>query len=254
MSSRYTNQSELFHAVGPTVRPLQGLPPNKHGSSVPLNLGDRNITVVDARTESNDAEMIAVALGVSLNQATTVGVGSSRIDLAAHVSWGMGGANFEADIDLINGVIFSIPANYLRIDLSYDGLAGAGGGVTGFQASAGVAYGAFSHPTPPQRTLDLGRIVNTAGGSVSIPPFANSFTVYVTQAIGSPPPPPGLLVTVHDLPKARIATYDMSVFTNAGNQVVAGTFPIFNGAAIISFANSTGVDLQDVGVIFGIGL
>jgi len=246
MSSRYTNQSHLNQEVGPTVRPLQGLPANKHGSSWRMQQGDDFRTLVDVRSETNDAEMLTVCVGVQPDGPLNL-LGSP--DLIGRITWGIGGANFEALIDLQGGVTFCIPATYLRVDVAYKGLPPGLGAPTVYQISAGVAYGSYPfNASPTRRTFFTGSIGVGGLVDIPIPAFAVSFTVYFAK----PVPIASTLELL--LTRGGITTqaYLYNSQSNNANQNEA-TFPIQNGAVFLEMTN-TNAFATHAGVIFNLSI
>ena len=214
----------------------------RRGSSAPLISGEKK-TIVDARTDSLDAEMLTVTMGWQIDGSAA----PSLVDMFATVTWGVGGATFTAEIDVVNGYVFCIIANYIRIDIGNNSTPG-----TKFQVSASVGYGTFVHPnSPARRTKELGVILNTASAVVDLPPFASSLVLAGINpaAGGSPPPGP---VQIDFLSAVTPASYNMKEWSNLG-YLNPDTFPIPNGANQALITNKSGVDLN-LGVIFGISI
>lgn len=245
--SKYANQLELENEVGPTVRPLQGLLPNKHGSSWTMHFGDQVHTLVDVRSETNDAEMLTVSVGVvPTEHPDDFLFGGGGSDLVGRITWGIGGANFEAIIDLQNGLTFSVPANYLKVDISYNGVLPLLPFLpTVYQVSAGVGYGTFvSNSSSTRRTVDVGSIPAFGGAFVRIPAFAVSFTVFKSN---SPPTPVPLNITVAGV---NFQVYSYADPSNSSNQNEI-VYPIRNGSNALSIVNPNGVAVK-TGVIFNL--
>ena len=180
---RYNNQLELEAEAGPTVRPLQGLPQSHHGAAVNMRQFDNVKTALDVRTETNDGEMMTVSIGVRDNDDhRAFEDGDGNADLYATITWGMGGVSFEVDIDIMNGVTFSLPATCLKVDIHYEGTAPKKKRrATTYQIAAGVAYGTLvSRVSPTRRTVDVGVIQPGESFFLPVPKWAISFGVFTS--------------------------------------------------------------------------
>ena len=240
------NQHDLAVHLGPTVRPLQGLNEMKRGSSLPLLPGDAFKTFAEARTPAKDAEMITVSIGavpIGVNLVGGEGVGQ-RVELIGRILWGIGGAQYEAIFDVMNGTSFSVPANYIRLDIRYPGdpLPGS----VPVQVSGGFAYGTIGQRSSPIRfTQDVGPILAGATTELVIPEFATSFIVLENQGITSPfipPAPPfvplDIIVSEETAAGGLTCAFQLTDNTNFGSQIES-TFPIFNSAKIITIGTMT---------------
>jgi hypothetical protein len=244
---QYANQSALEHQTGPTVRPMQGLQANKHGSSLKMQLGDELKTILDVRSETNDAEMLSVSIGVVQLDPGQPFFGVT-VDLVARVTWGMGGANFETEMDLINGLTFAIPATYLRIDVSYRGSGPLAAAPT-FQVSAGAGYGTHvSNSSPTRRTVRLGYIPHAGFASVVIPFFATSFALFAWD----PALTANLFVEVRDRNLTPVQKYSLTSYSNLANQNEIA-YPIANGTYDLNISHSAAGSIP-VGVIFNLNI
>ncbi len=238
---------ELERALGPTVRPLQGIDSILRGNSCSLKLNEINKVVVESRTSTDDSEMIAMSLGLTVD-ATIDGSGpyaNEVDDIVAHLTWGTGGAVFDADIDWLNGLTLSVPANTVRVSASYFGQAGAGGLSTVFQAGAGLAYGSWeAFKCNPRRTIKIGAIANNASVSIPIPNFATAFEI---QASGGAFTPPGGTIAV-DLSTGAAAAPEIASY--AVNVNLDLTYSIPGSARLVNIKNTTGGNLQNISVVF----
>lgn len=252
MNGRYHNQSQLALETGPVVRPLQGAQSNKRGSSWKMNPGDTYKTLVDVRSETLDSEMLAVSVGAIRDGALDM---SNTPDLVARIVWGVGGANFEAEMDINQGVTFGVPANFLRVDVAYNTDNGPGVGQV-FQVSAGAGYGNISQVSSPvRRTVRVGALDPSGSGTstadVAIPPWATSFTLSAMTIVVPPYPQPNLALFL--LAGATFESFfRYTDASNNGNQA-ENTFPLPNGTDVLRITNldaTYGVD--QVTVVFNL--
>lgn len=223
-------------SLPPEIRPLRGLPENKRGSSVSLLPGQNNVTVVEARTpEAEVSEMLTLSVGVANNG--DVANFLQDAELIGHVTWGIAGAHFESDLDILRGVTISLPANYLRFSASYPLANLVPATPISYQVSAGIAYGSISGRQAPVRLTNFltdpvagTEFLPGAGGSTGtllIPKWAVSFTI-VTHTVAAGVPNPNLLVTLTNGAGTKFNSYRIVDNTNTGNQFET-MFPIQNG-------------------------
>jgi hypothetical protein len=244
---------EKDRGLGVELRPLRGLPPINRGGMKELMPGAGWTTVVqNYHSPPEDAEMIAVSVGVG-NRALSEDIASKnqveRIDL--HVEWGMGGANFDVELDGYDGLVFCLPACKLKVDARYRQviLPNVPPPVISVPVNVGLAYGTFIEQSCPTRlTEDLGIIPNGGAAQDTIPPFATSFTLLCAPAaiVGPPPfpliaqPPTSIVVSETPLVTAaeRKAYFELTDNTNLSLHV-ENQFPRFNGAKVITVTNNS---------------
>jgi hypothetical protein len=239
--------------LGPEIRPLRGLPPNKRGSSAQLHLGDKNKTLLDARTPSQDAEMITVELGVTVIGGT---LGTHDAFLTALVEWGVGGANFSATVDVGRGTAFSVVANFIRVSMSYAGTAPVAPSDTlVFQGNAAVGYGTpFGQGSTGRATLtvSLGTLIKGGGfAQIAIPNFATSFAVSTFVSIAGPTTP-NLWIIAFGASAGIEYTYT-SLSNLASHDVSSYALPA--GAFLLDVINKDPAnDVAEAKVIFALSL
>jgi hypothetical protein len=254
--SRYKDQTDLLLRTGPTVRPLQGLNEQQRGSSIniPLTQSTPFTTVVNARTESADAEMLCVAIGVVVNGSTIAG---ASFDLKGLITWGVGGANFQAEIDLVNGLVFNIPANFIRVDVGCDVLSPVATG--SFQVSAGVSYGAgYPQTSAPTRRTKIAPAFAGAGpafADLPVPAFATAFTPWQARlaagAVGAGVALQPFTIVVSG--GTAFPTYEWTTDANTGRQG-ENTFPLPNGATNIRLITTAAQGFLQAGVIYHLAI
>lgn len=238
--------------VPETYRPLAGLQQNQRGqraridTSTILNTTDLRVpvTVAQVRSEGDDAEIMTVTLGLDFEPTTPAASVEFPQDIQATITWGIGGAQFTAQVDWLSGTQLDIAANYIRVDASLPNPPWSAGGQAQpvFLLSAAFAYGAPSAQKNRVRlTQTLPAIANGATSSpVVIPNFATAANLFAAVATGGP-------LTINFARRANptpitLASYQWLGGSN-GNYQIADGFPIPNGAGVYTVTNSSGVDL-----------
>jgi hypothetical protein len=239
---------EKLDGISPTLRPLQGLPPINRGGMKTLLPGSQFTTVVsNHHSPPEDAEMIAVSIGLQADDQSILS-SNQIVGLVGRIQWGIGGANFEALFDVYDGLVFSVPACKLKIDVKYpeELLDDVPSGNNAINVNVGLAYGTSIEPST-RKTSDLGVIV--AGGSFQdiIPAFATSFTVLASPVFPGPPIPTpiipqpltSVLVSETTLAAAgeRLAYFQLVDNTNTSLHF-ENQFPLFNGARVVTITNN----------------
>jgi hypothetical protein len=102
----------------------------------------------------------------------------------AHVTWGIGGISADAEVDFGTGVQLNVPATFLRVTATHEGVAGAGN-------TGAIMLGAFVGYFPigvcgcATRTLRrLVPLVPPADQDFPVPNFARSVQLVRTPAAG----------------------------------------------------------------------
>lgn len=240
-----------------TVRPMSGLDANSRGMTIvlppPVSAGPGLVsesgfrTLVDMRSRGPDAELINVTLdiqlGSGLDDRTIFPFGTHFPTVQAILEWGIGGAQFSAICDWLQGTQLSIPGNTLRVSAQYVNVAGAAPPPPSFIVSAGLSYGNIGRMSSPARFTD--RVSLGAGATVDrkIPKYATSFTLAsatsCTALVG---------------PFSNPILYSFSPpLSNAGQRNVENNFPLFNGARSMSVTDTSGLG-GFVAVIYSLAL
>jgi hypothetical protein len=234
----------------PTYRPLGGAKQNYRGNSQVLTLSGTtpeqvvNSFVATPRDAGDDAENLMVVLGQKPVTDAAIGVGNAQwdniVDAIAVLTWGIGGAQFDAEIDWQQGTCFTIPASFLRIGLRL-GPGGDGEQEASFLFSAAIAYGSGGSrlASPLRRTISPTISGNPsipwAAGQqsdiMSIPAFANSATI-VDRSNGSW----RLELLSAELGASFGVNYERNDYSNAASQFEA-QFPIPNGYRMFRVQN-----------------
>lgn len=114
--------------------------------------------------------VVGVTLGIELSPTDVTG---GAIQATGIVDWGVLGAKFQAEIDIVNGTTFAVFADYINIQIRNDSGVGA---VDGFRVRAAIGLGSDlsrSDGVPPTRTV---LTANLAAGAtiITIPRFAKA--------------------------------------------------------------------------------
>lgn len=240
-----------------TYRPLAGAKQNNRGNtkvvSLPATVATSVVEVPSIvetpKNSGDDAESLIVVCGYKVVN----GVVSTppSLDITGIVEFGIGGASFEAEFDWRNGMVFSLPASFIRVSaqISYENLVSP----VEVALDVGLAYGS----TPASAAANLKRSfrgsllapADTLQGI--IPPFATGVTV----ALGSIVNP---LATSCKLTLSGgggtgpAADYFITNSTNAANQN-DGQFTIPKGMTDFVLTNQ-GISTVKAQVVFTIGL
>lgn len=256
----------------PTYRPLAGAKQNYRGGSKALIIGGPNGTpeqrvntlVQSPKNAGDDAEMIAISLGLNYIQdlPETVGVGDTDLGVntflkaTATLQWGIGGAIFEAEIDWNQGTQIALPASFMNVGLRV----GASSGFLNPNPlevvfSAALAYGtpiSNRRASPVRRTITVATPDNAlAAGATSsyftIPRWANSFTILSGQA-------PSLRVELlQNLTAGSQVTYTITDQSNQASQT-EDQFPIPNGYRFFRLVNTGLLDANYLEAVFNLAL
>lgn len=253
----------------PTTRPLAGLSQQKRGGVVRVDSTQFNVaqpgsapgftantTVVESRSENPDAEIILVTFSYALDRAFNTSVYGFGFDtrVYAQLSWGVGGAQFTASCDWMNGTIIAIPANYVRVVATVpDNSSFAGLGAPVFLLGASLAYG-----TSPSHSANRARYTVpltfasalAATATINIPNFAVGMTLQTSNTAADGPIAP-FNIRMRDAGSG--GTVDVQ-YTYVSGTNLAGqgtnTFPVPNGAQECVITNNTGITTIKASAVF----
>jgi hypothetical protein len=157
------------------TRPLAGVAENNRGSSLIMNPGDLDRTIIETKHGGSDGEMLSLALGFELVNAQPLVLGTGDNFVQARVQFGIGGGTIEAVVDVQNGTIIRFPATTVRVLASYTSLQV---GNPPLRVFAMVGYGTQSARVSNARfTQRYPVIAAGASRSLAIPKFASAFTI-----------------------------------------------------------------------------
>jgi len=263
-----------------TYRPLVGARPLNRGNAklvrlVPNAVGGQPAqefsTILSApRDAGDDGEAIIVTLGLDYPSPTKVVNGTSPsnadlfpFDVTALLRWGVGGAQFSAEIDWIQGTTFSLGASFLEIGARVGALPPLALDPLEFFLRASLAYGYAGSSkllTPCKLTVLVPITPGTPGvlpaGSISdtiaIPPFATAFTV--ASITGGAGITPTLDVNILEaFAGTPTALYRYATRTNLGWQN-EGAFPIPGKSRFLNVTNNGPLQQDGVKIIFNLAL
>lgn len=260
-----------------TYRPLGGARANNRGGSITLNVGDPsfstgrtfNSIVETPKNAGDDAESIIVTLGrIFVTEPDDTILADVNWKATAILTWGVGGASFEAEIDWMQGTTLVLPASYARVSLRIT--SSSSGQEFNIIFAASLSYGTptsgrFAAPARLTETVvsEAGNIgvLGVSGGGDSgstlmlIPAFANSFNVQ--SATDDPAVPnPNIGISFTGFPAAFSGT-QVQRYVNNTNLAGQGEqwFPIPNGATLIRLENlSLAEETRATQVIFNLAL
>lgn len=244
-----------------TYRPLGGAKQNYRGHAVILSPPDVGLgstvafegsLVATPRDAGDDAEVITISLGLALANADDTADITDFLDPVCLLDWGIGGASFAAELDWMDGLIFSIPASFVKVGCVYN--AGQIGvtPVPPLLFSAALAYG----PQPKnvvnqtRRTITLGNLAAGAQtGFLRVPPYATGFSLY-TRGV------PNLLVGLFDQTTGAVAAranFEYIDRTNDAN-LQPYMFPLLNSTRAIRITNQAALIESEVTLVWNLAL
>jgi len=231
-----------------TVRPLSGLDSNSRGmtlvlppptiSGAPGTVNESGFrTLVDMRSRGPDSELLNITLnlmlGDGLDDRTIFPFGNNVPMVQAVLDWGIGGAQFSAVCDWLQGTQLSIPANTLRVSAQYVNVQNlAGPAPPSFIVSAGLSYGNTGRMSSPARFTERLQILPGFPVDRKIPKYATGFAI----ASNSP-----CLIDVGPFVGGLLQYSFVPPMSNAGQRNVENSFPLPNGVRSITITNTSGV-------------
>ena len=242
-------------SIPPHRGPLQGVQVNQRGQSVELLPGEGLKNILDLRPLSEDSEVITICFGITgagfVNNPGDVVLLPPDIFLRGVLEWGVGAANYTAEVDILQGTVISIPASFIRVGVRYEPSITASFTVLPYRVNASLSYGFIGQRSSPRYTVRFPQVAPGPAGVVSsnIPPFATGFTILSGGPTGFSP----CNFTVRGYQGAGLMSAgSMATGSNLGNQIES-QFPLFNSARIINIEN-TGPAPADYQVIYSLSL
>lgn len=265
----YTNDPNLPILGEPSydaLAPFSPTPPNNRGGSIKLappagsTAVGPSLSVLDTRTDGNRrARLIGVQLGIRLDRGSTQDFLVNEFtkgSVVAELSWGIGSSeDFRAECDWVHGTQISVLAETVQLSARYEkstfpwAPAPADTPYPTFVANAGVAYGAMPRISSGARLTKFVHLEPGASADVPIPPFALSFTIIPTFF--------GLAqitATVRSFGLYSAAYTINAPLTNTAQHDVENSFPLFNGAEIITVTNPSQQNRAVAAVVFCLAL
>jgi hypothetical protein len=259
-------QYALYRSPGETIerRPLSCMLPMQLGGARVLHTGDRNVAIVEAGrgNMAGHPEALTITLGQALagfadESGEALASANQITSVKALVSWGTGGASFDAQVDWMHGTTLSIVASWVRVSATYPLSGDSDNPSPDVSLTAGVGYGDIGESEGARFTQSIGTLgVGAASPYFPIPAFATDFILLSSSAAA----PAGFLTEPAQI-QISSSTDAAPTFTNAflytGGSNADGqeprTFPIFSGARFLRVRNS-GANTAKYTVVYNLTL
>lgn len=228
---------EAAQGGGPGVRPLDNPDAQNLGRPIVVLPGTPGL-VLNIRGDDSESQMMTVTMILTAPPYPD-GDKTARVvppDATARITWGQGGVNTTARVDLRDGMQLSVCASTLRVEIDLAGPAGT----EPLGVSAFVAYGLRPSPSNKRPVLTVEAVIPNGGAvTIPIPEFAYDVEVY-SDTIGA------TLTLIQDTAGPLVR----AVKTAADNSV---RMVLVRRAFFIEIAN-TGAVPVNVSALFGIDL
>lgn len=234
-------------------RPLNGAAQNNRGSSVLVELPTAaSLTTVEAgsvvetpKNGGDDAENLIVVCGTSVMRALS-GL-NAGFKVEGVLTFGIGGANFQAEFDWLQGVSFAVVASFVRIAARVTYLSPGGDGQLALSAALGYGPGPGGLFSPMRKTIELGTLApGVPSTAQAIPAFSSGATL-ISEGNTAP------TLRLRFQSGTRIATYDMTSRANTAVQS-DGQFAIPGWAETFTVENTGLANLDNVNAVFSLSL
>lgn len=237
-----------------TYRPLAGAQQQNRGGTVETFVGGPDGTGIQVfesvvetpRSAGDDAESILVTVGYAIPTADPSAILTTPIWINGNITWGTGGAHYQATFDWLKGTSFQVAASFVRIGAQVNGV--VGGALQTLTLKASLAYGGKAEKSHPLRFTENLGIILAAGVSTNrvIPPFATAMTLVASGT-------PAFRIDVVDaIPVVRRVQYQVTDNSNLATQA-DGQFPLPAWARYY-FVTNTGVVGNTPEVIFNLSI
>lgn len=251
-------------APGQALRPLSGAPANNRGNTVFFNPTDFDVSIAaeyeqvqlvveTPRGAADEAEDILVTLGREWVNAEAPFVATPlHRNVTYHtaiVEWGVGNANFRAEIDWQRGCTFAVCASYVRVSVrSRLVITNPGWPVPPSEAlAAGIGYGRTDNDIKFTQFVNLDAAGAGATAELETPRFATAFGVTATTNL---PLVDVLLLVGNNLNDEMGFRYQGT--TNAEVQG-PNMFPVPASANRLTITNQSGVFLN-IAIVWNLSL
>lgn len=180
--------------LDPTVEINLG---NQLPLEIPTDAGflHTDTTIFEARARNNASpELMTVYVSAPSNslgnQDAEGNLNVLPVTLTAVVEWGVGGARHTAELDAVNGCIFTVNGTFVRVSIALDMVTLPTSG--GISQSASISYDPRPAGTDRSNTLTFTTVLSAAGVGSSdddfiVPAWAQRVVLYVqSDAAGTP--------------------------------------------------------------------
>lgn len=232
-------------------RPLNGAAQNNRGGTVIVELPSSRtstdlVSVVETpKNGGDDAENLIVVCGTTVLEALTGLNAAFKVD--GVLTFGIGGASFQAEFDWLQGVSFAVAASFVRVAARVTYATPAADAKLALAAALAYGPAPGGNFSPLRKTIELGTIANGATSAAQdIPAFASGATL-TTGGTAAPN------LRLRFLSGTREATFDMTSRANTSNQADA-QFVVPGWAERFTVENLAGAPVDNVNAIFSLAL
>lgn len=236
-----------------TYRPLAGAQQNNRGGTVIVQttngFGTSPLIVETPKRNGDDAELVTVTLGMTFPESRPAAPGIP-LTAVCKLQWGVGGAIFNAELDWLEGLAFSVAASAVRIGADVT----VGIQTAAVQLSAALAYGGMPLLSSSKRRTVAVSAAAASSQFIRIPPFATSFTPQVRNSAGGSAQP-NCVVSTYNIASIGLGTPGSSWLCTA-NTLNAyqkeDACPLPNGAVFLRVQNLDAVNPANGNIIFNL--
>lgn len=255
-ASRPTMGAEEF-ALPTVARPLTGARDNNRGGAYiqAFTTGTAFLpqTIVESpKNPGQDAETLAITLGFDVLNGTVANDQAVPIMPACNLLWGVGGAEFTAEVDWLQGTVLYLTASYARVSISFPysfAFIGIGAAIVTYRFSANIGYGSTRPSTHvARRTTALSTLAaGVTDTLVPVPPFATSYTILTDAAVVT-------MRISQEVTSSGSGSFAVNTYTNQSNgSNQDASFPIVCGTRMLAVTN-LGAAAVDYVVLFNLSL
>lgn len=234
-------------------RPLNGAAQNNRGGTAVVELPatavaetTQSFSIVESpKNGGDDAENIIVVCGTTVLQ--ELAGADSGFKVEGILTFGIGGASFQAEFDWLQGVSFGVAASFVRVAARVTYLSPEAEGKLAIAAALAYGPSPGGNFSPLRKTVELGSI---APGVVSDPQPIPAFTSGAT-IITEGNYPPGVRLRFQS--GSRVASFDMTSRANTSGQSDS-QFAVPGWAETFTVENIGVATLNNVNAVFSLAL
>jgi hypothetical protein len=245
-------------AVPAGIRPLQGLQPNQRGQCVTFAADEFDVekSIFRIAPLGDDSEMISINFGLEPQESDEF-TNTNDAFFQSTLRWGVGGASYEATVDVLRGTSIQLPCNQLSVSVVRRGsLGGFGSRSLPYRVCASAGYSSIGRASTPSRFTDrLGVIPDGFSSFSTIPPFATSFAVMLTPTAAQPPSAQVAVISGTTPFDAAVGSFQLYQVTNTTNLAWNNElmFPIAGPGRFVQIINDSGGN-EFVQVLYALAL